>query len=173
MATPESTMQRNEITDEEARQRVRDIIDDVKVAMFTTCDTSGAMRSRPMYTQRTEVNGDLWFTTSRASGLVADVEQQPMVLVTYGNPSAQRFVTIDGSAVVSRDQSKIDELWNPTLKMWFEGGPTDPDLVLVHVQSHRASYWDSPIAPVRWLQFVAGLATGTPPAGDLHGEVAL
>jgi Pyridoxamine 5'-phosphate oxidase like len=85
----------------------------------------------------------------------------------------QRLVSIAGQATVQRDQAKIDELWNPSLRMWFEGGPTDPELVLVHVQSHHASYWDSPVAPVRWFQFLAGLATGKRPAGDAHGTVEL
>lgn len=157
----------------ESVEKVRELIDDIKVAMLTTTDSNGALQSRPMYTQQTEFDGDLWFATSNSSTLVAELRQNPAVLVQYANPESQRFVVISGDAVISRDQAKIDELWNPSLKMWFKGGPTDPDLTLVRISSQRADFWDSPAAPVRWFQFLAGVATGKRPSGDERGAVDL
>ena len=59
------------------------------------------------------------------------------------------------------------------MKAWFPAGPTDPDIALVRVEAHRAEYWDSPAAPVRWVQFVAALATGSRPKGGTHEALAL
>lgn len=157
----------------DAVEKVRDIIKDVRIAMLTTVDDTGSMHSRPMYTQQTEFDGDLWFATSKSSSLVSELRQNPSVVVNYADPDAQRFVVIAGEGIVVHDQAKIDELWNPSLKMWFKGGPTDPDLTLVKVESRRADFWDSPAAPVRWFQFLTGVATGKRPAGDERGAVEL
>lgn len=157
----------------ESVEKVRDIIKDITIAMLATLDANGLMHSRPMYTQDTEFDGDLWFATSKSSSLIAEIRQNAAVLVNYASPDSQRFVVIAGDAVVVHDQAKIDELWNPALKMWFKGGPTDPDLTLVRVESRRADYWDSPAAPMRWFQFLAGVATGKRPSGDQRGAVEL
>jgi general stress protein 26 len=153
--------------------RVRELIADIKVAMLTTCGADGQMHSRPMYTQETDVDGDLWFMTSKSASLVRQIRENASVLVQYADPDSQRFVVVAGTGAVFHDQGKVDALWNPTLKMWFEGGPTDPEIMLVKIESHSAEYWDSPAAPVRLFQFLAGVATGKPPAGDTRGSVSL
>lgn len=157
----------------ESVERVRELIGDIKVAMLVTTEQSGKMHSRPMYTQQTDFDGDIWFATSKSSSLVEELRNNSAVLVNYASPESQRFVAVAGTGVVVHDQEKIDELWNPALKMWFKDGPTDPDLTLVRIESHRAEFWDSPAAPVRWFQFLAGVATGKRPAGDERGAVTL
>jgi general stress protein 26 len=158
---------------DESVEKVRELISNIKVAMLITTDDSGKMHSRPMYTQQTEFDGDIWFATSKSSSLVAELRSNGTVSVNYADPASQRFVVVAGEGVVVHDQAKIDELWNPALKMWFKGGPTDPDLTLVKIESHRADFWDSPAAPVRWFQFLAGVATGKRPSGDQRGAVEL
>ena len=173
MTHHEEHIRPSEANHRESVEKVRELISDIRIAMLTTLDDDGAPHSRPMYTQQTEFDGDLWFTTSKTSTLVTELRAKPTVCVNYSNPESQRFVVIAGDGVVVHDQDKINELWNPTMKMWFKGGPTDPDLTLVKVESRRADYWDSPAAPVRWFQFLAGVATGKRPSGDERGAVDL
>jgi general stress protein 26 len=42
-------------------QRLRELIQDVKYAMFTTRSVDGTLTSRPMTTLQTEFDGTLWF----------------------------------------------------------------------------------------------------------------
>lgn len=153
--------------------RVRDLIDDSKIAVLTTVDQRGQMHCQPMYTQQSGFDGDLWFLTSRSSSLVAEFRENASVFVQYAHPDAPRFVIIVGTGTIVHDQAKIDELWNPALNVWFKSGPDDSDIALVKIESHRAEYWHSPATPVRWFQFLAGVATGKHPAGDTHGSVDL
>ncbi len=173
MAIVEATNATRQDTQADSVEAIRDMISDIKVAMLTTIDADGLLYSRPMYTQETEFDGDLWFFTSKSSSLVTHLGQNAEVLVQYANPESQRFVVISGRGVVVDDPTKVASLWNPTLKMWFKGGPTDPDITLVKIESRRADYWDSPAAPVRWVQFVTGVVTGKTPSGDTHGSVPL
>lgn len=154
-------------------EKIREMVSDIKVAMLTSTDSQGVLHSRPMYTQETEFDGDVWFFTSKSSSVVAHLKENAAVLVQYANPESQRFVVISGRGLVVDDHAKVEALWNPTLKMWFKGGPSDPDITLVKIESQRADYWDSPAAPVRWVQFVTGVVTGKRPDGDTHGSVPL
>ena len=53
-----------------------------------------------------------------------------------GNDDAS---AVENAESVERVRELIRDI-NPTLKMWFARGRTDPDLVLVHVESIRASF---------------------------------
>ncbi len=173
MSEPLAEVQTAPGESQESVEKVRELIKDIKVAMLTTTGEDGKLYSRPMYTQQTEFDGDVWFATSKSSSLVKQLMTNTAVLVQYANPESQRFLILSGEAAVLDDQDKKDELWNPILEMYFKGGSTDPNLTLVHIASHRADYWDSPATPVRWFQFLAGVATGKRPAGDERGAVEL
>jgi general stress protein 26 len=162
-----------ESTRTDAVEHLRELIKDIRVAMITTEGDDGDMRSRPMYTQATDFDGDLWFATSRSSSLVNDLRARPATLVNYAKPGDQSYVSVRGTGAVVHDQEKINALWNPAMKAWFPGGPTDPDLILVRIEASRADFWDSPAAPVRWFQFLSALATGDRPSGGEHGSVNL
>jgi general stress protein 26 len=161
------------VSDDSALQRLRELITSIRVAMVTTESEHGALHCRPMYAQQAESDADLWFATSRTSTLVQELRDRTRIVATFADPGDQRYVVVHGAGFVRHDPAKIAELWNPAMKVWFPGGPTDPDLTLIRVEAERAEYWDSPIAPVRWVQFVTALATGTRPRGDSHVRVDL
>ncbi len=49
--------------------------------MLTTIDTDGVLRSRPMSTQKTEIDGDLWFFTSDKTHKTEEIERENRVNV--------------------------------------------------------------------------------------------
>ena len=108
-------------------------------------------------------------TTDSAAGELDHAK----ILATFSDPGDQRYVVVRGEGFVRHDQARIEELWNPAMTAWFPAGPTDPDIALVRVDAQRAEYWDSPAAPVRWVQFVTALATGSRPKGSNHEELDL
>ncbi|MCC7052104.1 MAG: pyridoxamine 5'-phosphate oxidase family protein [Gemmatimonadaceae bacterium] len=158
------------LSDEDAAAKLRDLVKDIRVAMLTTHDADGTLHSRPMYAQEAEFDGDLWFATAQSSSLVRQLQARADVLATFADTHAQRYVVVRGHAEVTQDRDRIREFWNPGMKVWFPAGPEDPEIALVRVHAQRADYWDSPAAPLRWLQFVTALATGKrPDAGDRVG----
>ncbi len=69
---------------EESRQMsdfetLRDMIKDIRIAMLTTVDEDGTLRSRPMGTQDVESDGDLWFFTYDPSGKTEEVKRDQQV----------------------------------------------------------------------------------------------
>ena len=118
-------------------------IKDIRIAMMTTQEADGTLRSRPMYTQEVEETPDhLWFFTRDNSGKVDEILSDANVNLSYADPSAQRYVSVSGRAILSRDKSKMEELWHPGLKAWFPDGLDDPTIALIKVDAEQAEYWE-------------------------------
>jgi general stress protein 26 len=142
-------------------EKRRDLIKDIRFARLTTIDEDGSLRSRPMATQESEHDGDLWFFTPASSPKVGEVERDERVNLSYAEPDDNRYVSISGTAQLVRDRTKMKELWNPALKAWFPEGLDDPDLALLRVRVEKAEYWEYPSSKmVQLAGFVKAIATG-------------
>ena len=147
-------------TRQESIKKLNDLIEDVEIAMLTTID-KGVLRSRPMATQQTEFDGDLWFFTSAETHKTEEIQKDNRVNVSYALPSDNTYVSVSGKAEIVRDRAKIEELWNPIYKAWFPKGLDDPNLILLKVEVEQAEYWDSPSSTfVQLYGFLKALATG-------------
>lgn len=142
-------------------EKIRDLIKGIRVAMLTTVEEDGSLRSRPMATQKEEFDGELWFFTSDETSKVGEIRKDRRVNLSYADPDDNRYVSLSGTARVVRDKEKARELWNPALKAWFPQGVDEPDLVLLDVRVEKAEYWDSPSSKmVQLAGFVKAIATG-------------
>ena len=147
------------------QEKVHDLIESSRVAMLTSVDADGTMVSKPMATQDVEFDGDVWFIAERASHKVANIEANPHVNVTYSTNSS--WVSLSGTAAVVDDPARLKELWNTFTDAWLEGGPDNPNNVLVKVTSTGAEYWDSPGSKVtQLLNLVKAKTTGKRLEGD-------
>lgn len=135
-------------------------IKDVRVAMLTTVEPDGSLRSRPMYTQQVEYSGELWFFTADDSGKVAEIRADSDVNLVYVEPKDSRYVSVSGKAELVKDDAKMDELWSPMLKAWFKGGREDPHLALLRVTVTEAEYWDDTRSKMSQLVGMAKAALG-------------
>ena len=142
-------------------EKLAGLIKDVKIAMLTTVDHDGSLRSRPMATQKAKFDGTLWFFTHASSPKIDEVDQTHEVNLSYASPDDNTYVSVSGTAQLVRDAAKSKELWNPILKAWFPKGLDDPDQALLHVNVNKAEYWDSPSSTmVHIAGFVKAIATG-------------
>jgi general stress protein 26 len=119
-------------------------IKDIRIAMLTTIEPDGTLHSRPMVTQDTEFDGDLWFFTQASAPKVEDVQQHQQVNVNYEKPSEDLFISVSGTAQLVFDRNEIKKRWKPHYKTWFPNGEDNPDLVLLKVVVTRAEYWHMP-----------------------------
>lgn len=150
----------------EARSHLREMIQDIRFAMFTTRHSNGHLHSRPMTTQNSKMEDDssLWFFMSRSSEPVADIAAEPLVNLVYADPDDDTYVSISGTAAVVEDMAKKEQLWTKTAQAWFPGGVTDGDLALVQVRITHANYWDIDESKiVQLFQMAKAAITGKPP----------
>jgi len=149
-----------EDTRQNSIEKIRKLTEDIDFCMLTTID-AGHMRSRPMSTQQTEFDGDIWFFTSDDTHKMDEIARDNRVCAAYAKPDSDTYVSISGRAEVVKDRAKMEELWNPVLKAWFPDGLEDPHLCLLKVTAEQAEYWDSPSGKlVQLFGFVKAIATG-------------
>ncbi|SDH36102.1 General stress protein 26 [Planococcus glaciei] len=126
-------------SNQEAIEKVKELIKDIEVAMFTTISNGKAV-SRPMQTQETEFDGDLWFMTMKDTSKYQEILENPSVNLAY---SGKSYVSISGTAEFSEDLEKKKEYWNPVFGKLLETTYDDPNVVLIKVTPETAEYWES------------------------------
>jgi len=134
--------------------KLANLIDDIEIAMLTTIDEAGELRSRPMATQKMGESAELWFFTNKDAPKVAEAQAHPVALA-YAAPSKNRYVSVSGSATIVIDAARARELWKPEYKLWFPGGVDDPQIGLLRVDIESAEYWDMPSST---FVYIAGFA---------------
>jgi len=151
--------------------RLRDLVENIEVAMLTTQRADGLLVSRPMATQAFAEGADLWFVTAKGSPKLAEIAANPQVNLSYYKDRTREWISVAGKARLVTDRAKIHELYRPDWRAWFEdkggaedGGPDDPRLVLIAVDVVFAQFMEvnRPQAVVLF-ELVKGMITGKQP----------
>lgn len=149
-----------------------ELIDGIETAMVTTRRPDGSLVSRAMQTQRRTSGTDLWFMTNIESEKFEELALDPHVNVSYYRDRTREWVSVSGHAILSQDRDLIEALYKPDWKAWLgdtgdgrrDGGPRDPRIVLILVETDSVVYSknDRPM-PLALFQVVRGMITGEPP----------
>lgn len=158
--------------------KVYDILDDIDTAMLVTRRADGHLVSRAMATQDRAPGADIWFVTAEGSGKLDEIAADPHVNVTYFNESSREWISVSGTAIVSRDRATIAQLYKPDWSIWFnEGGEDarfgtaeDPRMVLIGITMAAVTWLEvNKPTPVVLYEVAKGFVTGQKPEmGDTH-----
>lgn len=161
----------NEVPLEKKLDDLYALIDGIEVAMFTTRRPDGQLVSRAMQVQERTAGTDLWFMTNWESHKLEELATDPHVNLAFYKDRTREWVSVSGSAIISRDRKLVRELYKPDWKAWLgdqggerDGGPNDPRIALILVEATSVMYSkkDRP-APVVLFNLVKGMLTGEPP----------
>lgn len=156
----------------EDKKHLEELLKHFHTAMLVTHTEGAGLRARPLALAAVHGEGVLYFATSGASPKVAEIERTPEVAVTLQD--SRRYVSIGGTARLTRDRALIDRLWSEAWKLWFPKGKDDPEICIVEVTPHEAEYWDqSGLAGVKFvLEAAKAYASGTKPKASDSGNHA-
>ncbi len=146
-------------------ETVARIMEDTRIAVLTYVSPEGALVSTPMGTQDFEQPGTTWFLTERDTDKVRAIEADPRVNVSYSSDAG--WVSLSGTARVSEDRAKLQELWDASAGAFMSGGPDDASNVLLEIDGATAEYWESPVKVKAAVELAKGLVgRHTPDMGD-------
>jgi general stress protein 26 len=152
--------------------KLDELIKDIRIAMLTTVDEDGSLRSRPMAAPQVAFDGELWFFTEADAPEVGEAPRHHQVNVSFADPEHQRYVSISGSATLVRDRQKMETLWSPWFRTWFPQGLDEPHLTLLKVDVEKAEYWDAPSSTmVQLYGVVKATLTGKAPQAGEHAKL--
>lgn len=151
--------------DQDGLDTVVKILEHAKIAQLTTVDRQGHLVSRPLELQETDSDGNLWFFTPDPSPKADEIRSNPNVNVSIHD--SKGYLSISGTATITKDEAKIEELWKSSVAAWFEEGREDPSVALIKVDSGTAEYWasDEPRAATIFKIAKSAVTGNTPNVG--------
>jgi len=165
----------NEVPLEKKLDDLYKLIDGIEVAMFTTRRPDGQLVTRPMQVQERRSGTDLWFMTDWETHKLDELASDPHVNLAFYKDRTREWVSVSGTAIISRDRKLIRELYKPDWKAWLgdqggerDGGPGDPRIALILVEAQSVEYLvvDKP-RPIVLFEVAKGIVTGsTPDVGE-------
>lgn len=118
--------------------RVKKMLDKSRVAFLTTL-SGKQLVSRPMYVQKKEFDGTLWFFTKMDSHKVDEIKKDSRVNVVFAKYS---YVSLSGRAEIVENDLKKKMYWDKTLEKFFNSSYTDSQIVLIKIESLSAEFWE-------------------------------
>jgi len=165
--------EKKKVEDREGLRKIKALIEDFKVVMMASNMGKIPFSVSPMTLLKMEDTGELWFFTSKNSGLYRDIGEDPRVQVLYCDQKKQRYLSIYGHAAPVDAVGKKAELWNCGLLKWFEG-KDDPNLVLLGISQIEAFYWDNENnEPVSLFKKIQEAISASAPVTDSKGNTKL
>jgi general stress protein 26 len=172
MAKSTSDVNRDdEVSTEKKLDDLYKLIDGIDIAMLTTRRRDGHLVSRAMQTQKRTTGTDLWFVTNWFDDKLDEIALDPHVNVSYYKDRTREWVSVSGTAIITKDKDLIRGLYKPDWKAWFaneggdkDGSPDDPRITLILVEAHSVTYSKKDkIAPLVLFELAKAMVTGSPP----------
>src|ERR1044072_5021881 len=156
-----------------AIEQAKGLIDKAQTCFFcTAASTVGSSGARPMSVQEIDDAGNLWFLSADDSHKNAELERDPNVTLYFQGSAHSDFLTLRGSASLSRDKDKIKELWEPIVKTWFTEGVDDPRITVIRVQPNEGYYWTTNKGtPILGVKMLIGAAIGKTLDDSIEGQL--
>ncbi|NBL63694.1 pyridoxamine 5'-phosphate oxidase family protein [Flavobacterium sp. NST-5] len=161
------------LSGEQARKKIKELAEKASSCFFCTDIKTGSPVSvRPMAPEKIDEEGNFWFLSADDSHKNIDVQKDPYVQLLFQGSSHSDFLSLYGKVDVSRNQEKIDELWDPMMKTWFTEGKEDPRITVLKFSPVEGYYWDTKHGmAVALLKRVYGAIKGETFDDSVEGEV--
>lgn len=153
--------QDTDLTPAEVNDRVWELAEKIDFCMFVTWDGE-RQQSRPLSSRPYRDENAIYFLVSADGHKNGQIEKFPTVNLSYADTGSMKFVSISGQAAITNDRAKIEDLWSPFDKAWWDDA-TDPDIRLLTVTPERAELWDSPGKLVALATMLTAAVTGAKP----------
>ena len=167
---PETKNLRNQ----SAAEKIREIAGDTRTCMFCCNLGTQPFDATPLAVQGVDEDGTIWFFSTKNSDRNRYLEADGASQLLFVNDGDSEYLSVSGNAVVMYDRQKVEELWSPMAKIWFQGGPTDPNLSLIRFAPSQGFYWDTQHGKmVQMAKMAASLVTGKTMDDSVDGSLKL
>jgi len=164
---------RVDLSGAKAIEKMKQLVDKAETCFFCTGTISdGSTGTRPMSVQEVDDQGNLWFLSADDSHKNEELSRDPLVRLYFQGSAHSGFLTLNGTASVSRDKARIKELWEPVVKTWFTEGQDDPRITVIKVKPTDGYYWDTKHgAAIAGAKMLVGAAIGKTLDDSVEGQL--
>lgn len=152
--------------------------DDIKQQFWKALDASPNLmvglngsgdHSVPMHAQLDkDANSAIWFFTATDNRLAVGGP----AMAQFASKGHDLFACISGTLRPETDRAMVDKLWSNPVEAWYEGGKSDPKLLLLRFDLGSAEIWTADPSIKGLFKMATGMTMKEGELGD-HAEVAL
>jgi general stress protein 26 len=125
-----------------------------------------------MSVQEVDEQPNLWFLSAEDSHKNEELTRDSVGSTVLQGSAHSRFLTLNGTASVSRDKARIKELWEPVVKTWFTEREDDPRITVIKVKPTDDYYWDTKHgAAIAGAKMLVGAAIGKTLDDSVEGQL--
>ena len=123
----------------------REFWSELKASPFLMLGIDGerGAATQPMTAYYEDDQAPFWFFTARDHDLVRALDNGDRAIAAFASKGHDIFASIRGRLSIDNDAATIERLWNPVVAQWYEGGKSDPKLVLLRLDVEDAKLWKS------------------------------
>lgn len=157
----------------EALKKLKDLAKSAENCFFCTNIKTGLPLSvRPMSVLEVDDEGNLWFISQKDSHKNDEIANDPFTHLFFQENKNSGFLNVYGISELVNDRKKVEELWNPLLKVWFQNGKDDPNISLIKVAPTSVYYWDTVHGEVvSFIKMAASVITGKTMDDSVEGKL--
>jgi general stress protein 26 len=157
----------------EGVEKLKELVTAINICLFSTnLKRNDGATCRPMSAQEVDAEGNIWFFSDINSDKNREIREDNAVQLIFSHPGKSSYMIVNGMAEISTDRKKIEALWTPVAKIWFEQGKDDPNLSLIKVNTRSAYYWDTDgNKMINFFKFLASVATGSNLVTGVQGSI--
>jgi general stress protein 26 len=164
---------RKDLIGDEAGKKIRELAGKNSTCFFCTQIQNGKpLTVRPMAVQKLDDDGNLWFLSADDSHKNQELKSDNHVQLLFQGSAHSDFLSLYGSATISKDKKLIEDLWEPLLKTWFTEGKDDPRITVIKFETIEGYYWDNKHGnAVAFLKMAAGAIVGKTMDDSIEGKI--
>jgi general stress protein 26 len=157
----------------EAINKIKELVEKAESCFFcTSTSTGGSSGARPMNVRDVDDEGNLWFLSASDSHKNKELMLDPSVKLFFQGSAHSDFLQLNGTATITKDKSKIKELWSTPIKTWFTEGIDDPRITVIKVTPTEGYYWDTKHGnAVAGIKILVGAAIGKTLDDSIEGKI--
>ena len=157
----------------EAVEKLQELAKGAENCFFCTSIKTGVPLSvRPMSVLDVDDKGNLWFMSQVDSAKNKEIEADPFTHLFFQHHKNSGFLNIYGISEIIEDRQKIEELWNPLLKVWFQDGKDDEKISVIKVEPTDVYYWDTKHGEaISFIKMAASVITGKTMDDSVEGKL--
>ena len=160
---------------QEAIAKITELVEEAQTCFFCTAIPTGeSSAARPMSVQQVDGEGNLWFLSPDDSHKNQEVAEDHSVTLYFQGSAHSDFLHLKGTATISTDREKLEELWEPVIGTWFTEGIEDPRITVIKVTPYEGYYWDNKHGDaVAGIKMVIGAVLGKTMDDSIEGKVSV
>jgi general stress protein 26 len=123
----------------------KDITTKTLYCWVITADQRGGANARllqPIFSQLDQAGWVVRFLTSGSSRKAAEIASSGRISLGYQYDAEKAHVTLVGAARIIDDRAYLHDQWRPEWNVFFPGGPSDMDSVIIEVTVERIEVWN-------------------------------